>query len=236
MRICCISDTHGQHRKFTIPEGDVLIHSGDFMYSGRNQGEIFDFNEWLGFLPHKHKIVVAGNHDILFETQHISRTLLTNATYLENSDTEIGGLRFWGSPIQPEFNDWAFNVKRGRDIKKYWDMIPQNTDVLITHGPPHGIRDQVRPGREVEHLGCGELLKAVWRVNPTLHVFGHIHGGYGQCFLRQTAFVNASLLDERYQPTNKPIVVDIPTPRASHYGLRIDQTDEPRILGGELSR
>ena len=210
MRLVLISDTHGQHRKFAIPEGDVLIHAGDFMYSGRYMMEISDFNDWLGSLPHKHKVVVAGNHDILFETPHVSRALLTNATYLENSGAVIEGLKFWGSPVQPEFNDWAFNVKRGRDIKKYWDMIPDDTDVLITHGPPWGIRDRCVPG-ETEHLGCKDLREAIVRVIPKLHVFGHIHGSHGECILGPTRFVNAALLDERYQPTNEPIVVDIPT-------------------------
>jgi Icc-related predicted phosphoesterase len=216
--------------------------------------EISDFNDWLGSLPHKHKVVVAGNHDILFETQHGSRALLTNATYLENSGAVIEGLKFWGSPVQPEFNDWAFNVKRGQDIKKYWDMIPDDTDVLITHGPPWGLLDQIRPGREVEHLGCGELLKAVRRIKPKLHVFGHIHGGYGTFKEGPTQFVNASLLNEAYKPVNAPIVVDFqsekdlvaklpafPLPRQKELtdrelALLVDMlTEEPKIVGGKLS-
>ena len=209
MRLVLISDTHGQHRKFDIPEGDVLIHAGDFMWSGRNYEEIIDFDVWLGSLPHKHKIVIAGNHDILFEQQYSARNHLTNATYLQDSGIEIDGLKFWGAPWQPEFNNWAFNVPRGAAIKKYWDLIPEGTDVLITHGPPWGKLDRVVPKHGVEHLGCGELLKAVDRVQPRLHVFGHIHGGYGTMWEENTHFVNAALLNEQYRPVNKPVVVEL---------------------------
>jgi Icc-related predicted phosphoesterase len=209
MKIVTISDTHGSHRKVRdLPEGDVLIHAGDFMLSGRVADEIWDFNQWLGLQPHPVKLVIAGNHDILFEQQNsFARSLLTNATYLENSGAEIDGVKFYGSPQQPEFMNWAFNVPRGLPIRRFWDRIPAGTDVLITHGPPMGIRDSVRPGKE--HLGCDELLLAVDRVKPRLHVFGHIHGGYGEAqspFVTGTNFVNCALMTEAYQLVNAPIV------------------------------
>ena len=259
MKLVLISDTHGQHRKFTTPEGDVLIHAGDFMHSGRDMREIVDFASWLHDQPHAFKILVAGNHDILFETHRdlamgALKTSCPEVHYLENGSCQFQGLKFWGSPVQPEFNDWAFNVKRGREIKKYWDMIPDDTDVLITHGPPWGLLDQIRPGREVEHLGCGELLKAVRRIKPKLHVFGHIHGGYGTFKKGPTQFVNASLLNEAYKPVNAPIVVDFqsekdlvaklpafPLPRQKELtdrelALLVDMlTEEPKIVGGKLS-
>lgn len=255
MRLVLISDTHGMHRRFTIPEGDVLIHSGDFMCNGNSAADVLDFNAWLGTLPHPRIIVVAGNHDRMFEEdRRLARSFLTNATYLENSGVEIDGVKFWGSPVQPEFCNWAFNVKRGPNIRKYWDMIPDDTDVLITHGPPWGLLDQINPGREVEHLGCGELLKAVRRVKPKLHVFGHIHGGYGSFKEGPTQFVNASLLNEAYKPVNAPIVVDFqsekdlvaelpefPLPRKKELtgrelALLVDMLkEEPKILGGKLS-
>ena len=235
MRLVLCSDTHGSHRKLEVPDGDVFIHAGDFMLSGKDFREIIDFDVWLGSLPHKHKIVIEGNHDILFEKQGVfARNQITNAFYLENAHTRIMGLKFWGSPQQPEFMDWAFNVPRGAAIKRFWDLIPDDTDVLITHGPPHGIRDQIKMGRDQEHLGCGELRKAIQRVKPTVHVFGHIHGGYGSCFLGTTNFVNASIMNEAYRPVNKPIVVDIPTPRTGMYGLLLD-TDSEKIIGGKLS-
>jgi Icc-related predicted phosphoesterase len=212
MRIVNISDTHGSHWKVPkLPDGDVLIHAGDFMLSGHVADEIFNFNHWLGMQPHRYKIVIAGNHDILFERQNsFARSLLTNAIYLENSGVEIEGLKFWGSPQQPEFMNWAFNVPRGLPIRRYWDRIPNDTDVLITHGPPVGIRDKIR--RNSEHLGCDELLLAVDRVKPKLHIFGHIHGGYGEGsspFVPNTEFINCALMNEAYHIANNPIVKDL---------------------------
>lgn len=218
MRLVLISDTHGQHRKFDIPDGDVLIHAGDFMCDGRDVRDVVDFDVWIGSLPHRHKIVIAGNHDQLLEGKDASfaRSQITNATYLEESGIEIDGVRFWGSPYQPEFMNWAFNCSRGPEIKKHWDRIPEDTDVLITHGPPYGVGDQIgTPGSKYfteGHLGCKDLAVAAARVRPKLHVFGHIHSGYGEYgpgYLTHVRFVNAALLNEAYRPANKPIVVDL---------------------------
>lgn len=108
VRIVCISDTHGQHAKVSVPDGDLLIHAGDFMAFGDSPKEVVDFNQWLGKQPHRYKVVIAGNHDWMFERHPIAaRELLGNATYLENSGTELAGLRIWGSPVQPEFNYWS---------------------------------------------------------------------------------------------------------------------------------
>lgn len=121
------------------------------------------------------------------------------------------GLKFWGSPIQPWFHDWAFNRWRGSltegSIKKHWDMIPDDTDVLITHGPPKGFGD--RPFGREKPVGCDDLLAAVLRIKPKLHVFGHIHGGYGFDVFNGTIFLNASSVDEAYKPVNSPVVFDI---------------------------
>jgi Icc-related predicted phosphoesterase len=206
-KLVLISDTHGKHRQFDIPDGDILIHAGDIMTSGYDGSEVRDFNKWLGSLPHPYKIVIAGNHDWLFETHRSTRNLITNALYLEDSGIEMCGLQFWGSPVQPEFMNWAFNRRRGEDIQKHWDLIPENTDVLITHGPPAGFQDWTRQGNE--SLGCRNLRKTVEKIKPKLHVFGHIHGGYGADHDGTTYFVNASLLDEAYRPVNKPIVVEL---------------------------
>jgi Icc-related predicted phosphoesterase len=207
MKIICVSDTHGRHRNFTTPVGDILIHAGDIMTDGYRTREISDFNVWLGEQPQAMKLVIAGNHDRAFETTAWAKTMLTNAIYLENSEVEIDGIKFWGSPAQPEFCNWSFNYKRGKDIDRIWRRIPDDTDVLITHGPPAGFRDWTKPGEE--SLGCQDLRNAVRRVKPKLHVFGHIHGGYGEDHDGTTHFVNASLLDERYQPVNQPIVVEL---------------------------
>ncbi len=208
LKIVFISDTHGQHAAVRLPNGDVLIHAGDFMTHGDRLSEIASFNHWLSMQPHRHKIVIAGNHDLLFESDPLlARAQLTAATYLENSAVEIEGLRFWGSPQQPRFLDWAFNVDRGPAIRRYWDMIPGETDILITHGPPFGILDTITPSGE--HLGCEELTVAVQRVRPQLHVFGHIHGGHGKCEQDGIRYVNASILDENYRIAYSPQVVTL---------------------------
>jgi Icc-related predicted phosphoesterase len=207
VRIVCISDTHGQHAKARVPDGDVLIHAGDFMTFGTRPNEIVAFNHWLGTQPHQFKVVIGGNHDVMFERQpEAARELLTNAVYLENAGIEFLGMKIWGSPVQPEFNSWAFNVARGAAIRRYWEMIPEDTDILITHGPPMGVLDQSHPSGS--HLGCEELAEAVKEVKPKLHVFGHIHGGHGQAAADGTQFVNASLLDEAYRFVYQPQVIE----------------------------
>jgi predicted phosphohydrolase len=218
MRIVCLSDTHNRHAAIRVPEGDLLLHAGDATMHGTPE-EIRAFDAWLGTLPHPHKVVIAGNHDWLFQREpEAARALITNAVYLEDSGATIGGLRLWGSPWQPWFLDWAFNLRRGRPLREKWDRVPPETDVLVTHGPPFGIRDRVRklfPGAiglalgRGESVGCEELLEAVGRLRPRLHLFGHIHEGYGTEQRDGTAFVNASSCDARYRAVNAPIVIDL---------------------------
>jgi Icc-related predicted phosphoesterase len=192
----------------SVPDGDVLVHAGDFMAFGDTPREIVDFTYWLGKQRHRYKIVIAGNHDLIFELHPgAARELLGNAIYLENSATEFEGLKIWGSPVQPEFNNWAFNVARGAAIRRYWKMIPANTAVLVTHGPPFGVLDKAHPSSA--HLGCEELAKAVEQIKPRLHVFGHIHGGHGLSSGNDTLFVNASVVNEAYRLVHEPQVVEI---------------------------
>lgn len=218
MRLVCVSDTHNRHAALEVPEGDVLVHAGDFTLKGTRE-EVRAFDLWLGSLPHRHKLVVAGNHDWLFErSPEEARQLLTQARYLQDSGASVEGVRFWGSPWQPWFLDWAFNLQRGAPLREKWDLIPEGVDVLVTHGPPHGVRDTVAKTLprvvaglmgEGRHAGCEELLHAVARVRPRLHVFGHIHEGYGRETRDDVEFVNASCCDERYRPVNPPLVVDL---------------------------
>lgn len=188
---------------------------------GGREHEVRDFAEWLAGLPHEHKVVIAGNHDWLFErTPAFGRELLAGAIYLLDEATEIAGIRIWGSPWQPWFHDWAFNLPRGDALRAKWDLIPADTDVLITHGPPFGhldgaarsVGDWFGDGDvvDVEHVGCEELRAALDRVRPRVHVFGHIHEAYGQDSLDGTLLVNASNCDADYAPVNPPIVVDLP--------------------------
>lgn len=207
MRIVCISDVHMAHDRLALPEGDVLVIAGDSTHDG-NENEIKDLNRWLGTLSFKHKLLIAGNHDFGFEKKpEEARSWITNATYLQDEEVTIDGLRFYGSPWQPWFYDWAFNLKRGSEIAKKWDQIPSGIDVLITHGPPWGILDQIPNG---DHVGCEDLRDRVFFLKPQLHVFGHIHGGYGERAQDGTIFVNASIRGERYNlPLREAIVVDL---------------------------
>lgn len=205
MRIVCISDTHGQHGQLRIPEGDLLVCTGDFTRRGR-RAEVTDFNDWLGSLPHRHKVIVAGNHDFLFEQMPDARSLLSCAIYLQDEACSLHGLRIYGSPWQPRFFDWAFNADRGAPLRQIWAQIPSGTDVLLTHGPPHGILDTTVRGQSV---GCEELTLAIQRVRPKLHVFGHIHESYGQLVRDGTHYVNASSCNLQYLPIHPPIVVDL---------------------------
>jgi len=207
MRVVFISDTHNRHDLISVPDGDMIVHSGDFSSRGE-PGEIAYFLKWYADLPHRHKVLIAGNHDFLAETApSIFRGMIPDSVvYLEDSGVEIEGLRIWGSPIQPWFFDWAFNRKRGAEIKLHWDLIPDDTDLLITHGPPYGILDKVV--RDGSPVGCRDLLAKAQLVRPRVHVFGHIHEGYGQLEIDGVNYLNASVLDERYAVKNAPIVFD----------------------------
>ena len=186
-----------------VPPGDILIHAGDITRHG-NAEELVEFNDFLGTLPHPTKIVIAGNHDFCFQRDSEQcRALLTNCIYLEDEEVSTDGLHFYGSPWQPWFYDWAFNLPRGEEIKAKWDLIPAHTDILITHGPPLGFGDTTASHQKA---GCKDLLDAVERIKPKIHVFGHIHEAFGIYANADTTFLNASICDLAYEPVNEPIV------------------------------
>jgi Icc-related predicted phosphoesterase len=211
MKIVLIADTHEQEQSVAIPPCDLLIHAGDLTFWGEYL-RVLKALTWLDKQPATDIVLIAGNHDWLFDTSpEDAKTLLkgTRIHYLENSGMTLNGLTFWGSPITPAFMGWAFNCDRA-DIFKYWDQIPEKTDILITHGPPLGILDQAAPHlKNSESLGCYDLRKYVNKINPKIHVFGHIHGGYGFYENDETQFYNASVLNEAYNVTNAPWVVEI---------------------------
>jgi predicted phosphodiesterase len=210
MKIVAISDTHMQHDNLQLPEGDVLIHAGDSLSTG-SIPELVVFLKWFATQPHARKILIAGNHDWVFEKTpgYCKELLWDSIIYLQDSGCTIDGVKFWGSPWQPTFFNWAFNRDRGPEIRRYWDMIPRDTNVLITHGPPEGIRDQTR--FHASRVGCEDLREVVLGL-PRLkaHVFGHNHAGYGtQLGDNGTLFVNASICNESYVPVNLPICFEI---------------------------
>jgi Icc-related predicted phosphoesterase len=206
MRIVCISDTHNQLKKVSIPPGDLLIHAGDLTGRGSLQ-EIERADRELAALPHRHKVIIAGNHDFGFEREAAAaRALIKSARYLQDEAITIEGLRIYGSPWQPWFFDWAFNWPRGESLKPMWDRIPEGIDLLVTHGPPFGHGDLCDHGGRA---GCPDLLEAIRRVRPRYHVFGHIHEAYGVTQEGPTTCINASTCTLAYKPTQAPVVVDI---------------------------
>lgn len=209
IRLVFISDTHNRWPMPEIPPGDILIHSGDATGGGRIQ-EIIDFNAWMAELPHPVKIFIPGNHDFLFEKDlRIARTLVPSAVCLVDEEFQFHGLRIWGSPWQPRFFDWAFNLDRGKKISEKWDLIPEGIHVLVTHGPPAGILDQNARG---ESVGCLDLRVKIETMTPPplIHAFGHIHEARGIANESSgTLFINASICNLRYQAVNKPVVVNL---------------------------
>ena len=202
-------------------QSNILIHAGDCTNVGK-ENEVIEFIQWFqnieGF---DDKIFIAGNHDFAFEqkpswlSHYINDENLSqsNCVYLEDNEYVINSpefsrpIKIYGSPWQPEFYNWAFNLPRfSEELKLKWGRVPLDTDILITHGPPHGIRDFTPFGLQV---GCELLRIKIFEINPLIHVFGHIHHAYGGAQINDTLFVNASICDERYRPINKPIVVEL---------------------------
>jgi hypothetical protein len=153
MRIVVISDTHGLHRKLEVPNGDLLIHAGDFTLQSKPPSIVSDFTAWLGSLPHRHKVVIPGNHEFILEEPR-NRGAITNATLLVDSGVEVEGIRIWGSPVTPLYGG-AFGRSNHADRKRHWAQIPDDLDILITHGPPFAILDHGGSAERREGWGCG---------------------------------------------------------------------------------
>lgn len=220
MIITFISDTHNRHERITsqLPGGDLLIHAGDLTDQG-TELEIFRFLDWFEELPYKHKIFVPGNHDFYFENilkKKIAQEELEKIfkkfdhyptiVWITDDMIELEGIKIYGSPWQPAFGGWAFNLPRdGEELKAKWDKIPAGLDILITHGPPFGRGDKLEDGREV---GDQLLLDAILEKKPAINVFGHIHAGRGLYESPDTVFINASIVNEQYRPIYEPITVD----------------------------
>ena len=209
MKLVIISDTHNKHGEMEIPEGDVLIHAGDSTNWG-DMKHLTNFIEWFNGLDFDHKIMISGNHDTMFQNQQsdkLKKIIGNDAIYLEDDSVTIDGVNFYGSPWTPWYGDWAFTVRSIGERERIWKKIPDDTDVLITHGPPFGILD--RSGFSMEHVGCAALLSRVKKIKPKVHVFGHIHFDYGEEEQDGIRFVNASMVGEDRLLSNEPIVLDI---------------------------
>lgn len=223
MEITCISDLHGSYPK--LDGGQMLIIAGDLVAADKTE-QYDEFFYWLGKQRYTHKILIAGNHDGRLEAYMDGKDL--EVTYLKDSGTvvtywkdirdpmpgqRLEKLKIWGTPWTPEFGQWYFMKPRGEPIAEKWALIPDDVDILVTHGPPHGILDYCSPKRS-KRLGCEDLYMRLSGLKQLkLHVFGHIHGGYGHIPMMQdfpgAQFVNASIMDEDYEPINKPIRVTL---------------------------
>jgi len=212
VKIVCISDTHNKHDEAIVPECDILLCSGDFSGTG-TANEVKNFLDWFSVQPAKHIVYIAGNHDLSYEDSPNFKEkmigLYPNINYLEASGITLCGLNIWGDPHQPEFCDWAFNLPRGKRLQEQWAKIPENTDVLLTHGPPYGIMDEVSFTGEC--VGDYDLLE---RINQLKHLsiscYGHIHQQKQQVIKSgNIIFVNAAICDDRYYVINQPVVVDL---------------------------
>lgn len=212
MKVTLISDTHNKHS--LIPKdslkGDIIIHSGDFSSLGHRH-ECKDFLKWYNSLDYKYKVFICGNHEVgVQKDPHMLTTLLIqypDLIYLNEESVNIEGLNIYGSPWTPFFFNWAYNAQRGEEIKKHWDKIPNNTDILVTHGPVYGINDTVL-GRP-ENLGCKDLYDKILEIKPLIHTCGHIHTGNGYKEFNDINFFNTSVLDESYQMRYKPYHIEI---------------------------
>ena len=203
IRVVAMSDTHNSKLK-SVPPGDLLIHAGDLTGVGTDV-QMTAALDWLGSLPHPHKVVVAGNHDFVAENDPDLMSKLCSdrgIVYLCRSLEVVEGLAIWGSPWTPRFFDWAFMYGRGNHARSHWLDVPEDLDILVTHGPPFGMGDRAM-GRSV---GCVELLERVlaMRAPPRAHVFGHIHSDRGEFRLGddcRTRFYNVATDYARHPAT-----------------------------------
>lgn len=220
MKIVCISDTHLVVREGAVldfPDGDIIIHSGDFC----NSGARYDLTSYLPFLEeclikYTHVVQIAGNHDWVCQlsedyAKEIFHHLGPKFHYLCDSSCSIHGIKFYGTPWQNVFFNWAYNLPReGKEIKEKFDAIPNDTNVLLTHSPIYDVLDRCPDGFKA---GSKMLRKKINKLsalnNLKLINYGHIHNGYGEEDYLGIHVVNSSLVDERYRFVNKPIVFDL---------------------------
>lgn len=209
MRLICIGCSHGRHSQLVLPEGDTLIHTGDFSRRG-DKWDAISFLEWFQSQPHRHKIFVAGNHDRVSFTDPLNfeslvRDYAPSCYYLKDSGVTLDGLHFWGSPWTPLFNNWYWMSPRGPQMAAHWDLIPTDTHVLITHGPAYGHLDMVleehAEGRD-RHQGCHDLRATIdGRLNSLrLHTFSHLHMQFCSTEIDGgMTYTNAAVVDDNYQ-------------------------------------
>jgi Icc-related predicted phosphoesterase len=205
--VCIVADTHKRHREIAIPPCDLLIHCGDICSFQADDARVLDDADmWFAEAPASHVICIGGNHDFML---HRREFRFSQATYLEDSLTEIAGLRIYGSPWCPDLSGFAFFASEP-DLIARWRAIPSGIDILITHTPPQGILDL--PSDGTTHLGCPWLRQELQRIRPRLHVFGHIHASHGQTTIDGVTYANAAVVGGPHFEVRQPAtVIDLST-------------------------
>lgn len=216
MIIVAISDVHNRHEKIKIPECDLLIVAGDYTSQGYEH-EVRNFHIWLNKQPARHKIVVQGNHEKDVERnfnlmKSVAETACPGVIFVEHELVVIEGIKIFCSAYTPWFYDWAYNVERDV-ISNKWKDIPMDTEILVTHGPPHGILDQVYQVDGVtprERVGCYALMEKLVQL-PKLHthIFGHIHSSHGKYAFKDIMFYNVAICGETYYPDYQPTLLEV---------------------------
>lgn len=208
VRVAVISDTHLLHRDMDMGQGDLLIHCGDMLdlFSGEQEQDLSDIDDWFGTLDFRQIICIGGNHDLALQaTLQTKVQPFRNAHYLHDDGIEFDGLRIYGSPSVPDLPGHAFYADPG-ELAAAWQGIPDGLDILVTHAPPAGILDQSRSGRS---LGCPMLARRVAEAAPRLHCFGHVHASAGQQRVGVTHYVNASSQISGTRTARAPIWLEI---------------------------
>jgi len=218
MKIVAISDIHGKWNKIeSIPECDVLVSAGDYSFKGERH-MVKDFHKWMNKQPAQYRISVQGNHELWVEknfneAKELAESVCPGIYFMDEGPVDIAGLKFWTSAITPWFYNWAWNKERGEDIKRHWDLIAEDTNILITHGPPAGILDTVYQVDGItprERVGCQDLYNKVMSLNNLKHhIFGHIHCSYGHKELNNKHFWNVAMCDDMYYLNNPVTIIDL---------------------------
>lgn len=222
MKIVAISDSHNRYEQLTIPECDLLISCGDYSMNG-HLWEVIRFHKWLNKQPAKHIISVQGNHEQGVEkdfslSKNTALEECPRVHFIDEGYVEIEGIKIWCSAITPFFCNWAWNRRRGEEIKSHWDKIPLDIDILVTHGPPYMIGDMIRHEHFDENgvsswieqfVGCVDLSNKIKELtNLRLHFFGHVHPGYGHTHKNGVDYYNCSVVNHKYQIWHPPTVVE----------------------------
>lgn len=217
MKVVLLSDTHNNHDKLDLPACDVLIHSGDWSRHGTPE-ETTAFIDWFGRQQARVRVLTPGNHDLFAEREPQVMAAMARergVLWLLDEGADVLGLRVWASPFTPVHGSWAFQEERGAQLGARWQRIPQNLDVLITHGPPHGVCDRI--ARDGSHVGCESLLEVVRARPPRFHVFGHVHEGRGEGklegiptrFLNVSSFMSLRVRNPTSEDMHPPVVLDL---------------------------